>query len=197
MSGSGADFTACLPETLFERGPTAPTSPASNGATRPSSQPEGTTVSLFRNTTTLPRAFAAPWLQPRAKPWFSSLATISSHSKAASASRVPSVEPLSTTTTWSCCPRVGRSDRRHRSVCSQAFHARITMVTAGLPSPGPAAMGVALHSFATGCTWCIAGTTSRGARELRGVGKRRTKGACQRRNGRRNGGGPTLSCRCC
>ena len=41
--------------------------------------------------------------------------------------------------------RVGRSDCRHRSVCSQAFHAGITMVATGRPAPDPVAIGVALN----------------------------------------------------
>ena len=77
--GSGTGITFCLPDTLSEHGPTAPTSVLRTGARSSSSQPEGTTVSLFRNTTTPPRAFAAPWLHPRANPWFSSFATTSSH----------------------------------------------------------------------------------------------------------------------
>ena len=97
-------WSSASPETLSERGPTAPTSPIANGARSSSSQPEGTTVSLFKNTRHLRRASAAPWLHPRANPWFSSLATTSNHPYVASDSRVSSVEPLSTTTTWSSAP---------------------------------------------------------------------------------------------
>ena len=91
-------------------------------------------------------------------------------------------------------PGSGRSDCKHRSVCSQAFHAGITMVATGRLAPDPPAIGVALDAFAIGCTWRIAGTTSHGATELRGVGEGRARGVSNRRSKR---GGRALSCRCC
>ena len=67
---------AWWPDTLSERGPTAPTPGWANGPTSSSSHPSVTTVSLLRNTRASRWASAAPWLQACAKPRFSALTTV-------------------------------------------------------------------------------------------------------------------------
>ena len=65
---------------------------------------------------------------PRANPRFSSLRTTSTQGYVASSSPVASVDPLSTTTTWSPGLSVGRKESRQGPVWSHAFQARMTMV---------------------------------------------------------------------
>ena len=91
----------------------------------------GVSVSLLRKTTTSVVAAAAPWLQAAANPRFSALVMTVSQGRRASSAAVASLEPLSTTTTWSRSPRVGRSESRQRRVCSQAFQTGMTMVAGG------------------------------------------------------------------
>ncbi len=141
-------------------------------------------VSLFRNTTTPPRASAAPWLHPRANPWFSSLATTSDPADRSPAtlgsrrsSRCPRPRPGppapgsagATAGSARCAPRRSRPESRwwRPDAC-----------------PWPLAMGVAFDASAIGCTWRIAGTTSQGATELRGVGEGRAIGVSNRRSNR-------------